>query len=938
MSARIFVAMAALLVAAPAIAGSVERVDHGMIVTTDSGKKVRVLAYADGTFRVTVANDLTEVQPSLMVVKQPDGDPLFGQTNDYAALQMPDSRAVVRYSDGKLMVLDGENNVLLDEHAPARRMEPVEIEGQPWLATRVQFNRGTDEGLYGLGQHQNRQMNYNGEDVELAQHNMAISVPYLASTRGYGILWDNNSITRVGDPHPYRKLETDWTAEYFLGETKVLTRPEATIDYEYIRDLARWPDEARADSIAATTGQNTAGNAAQTQKVTWTGSYTPEAGGTHKFRLYSSSYVNVFADGEEVLSRWRQNWNPWYHNFELDLEAGKPVELRIEWEPNNGYIALYHADPLPPEDRHSVSFASEAGKAIDYYVVPGKDMDALVAGYRRLTGVAPMMPRWAYGFWQSRQRYETQESLLGVLRQYREAGIPIDNIVQDWFYWPEDSWGCHCFDPERFPDPEAMVQEVHSMNARIMISVWPKFYPTTDNAKELREKGYLYERPLEAGQLDWVGPGYANTFYDPYSKEARDIYWRQMRDDLLPKGFDAWWMDATEPDWHSNLSVEERKYQMTSPATGTPGAAIFNSYPLVHAEGVAEGLREAQPEQRPFILTRSGFGGVQRASAALWSGDVAARWDDLRDQISAGLNLSLAGVPNWTHDIGGFSLEERFSREEPEHLPEWRELYTRWFQFGAFTTLFRSHGEYPHRETPIIAKDDPVMMESLTYYHGLRSVLMPYIYTVAAGTHYEHGTIMRPLVMDFAADRAVWNIDDQYMFGPALLVAPVSDFGARQRQVYLPAGADWYNWETGTLHGGGQSIAADAPFGRMPLFVRAGTILPTGAVEQYSGKDKSGQLTIHVYAGADGAFTLYEDDGVSMGYERGEASRIPVAWNNESRVLTIGTREGSFPGMAEERAIAIVLHEADSSGKATAGSAAIVSRVTYSGAKLEIAL
>ncbi|HSG34399.1 MAG TPA: TIM-barrel domain-containing protein, partial [Sphingomonadaceae bacterium] len=934
--------------------GSVERIDHGMVVTTDAGEKVRVLAYVDGTYRVTVAEDLAEVQASLMVIAEPDGDPAFGQTADYAALQMPNSRAVVRYADGKLLVLDGDNQVLLDEYAPARRLDPVEIEGQQWLATRVQFNRGTDEGLYGLGQHQNRQMNYNGEDVELAQHNMAIAVPYLVSTKGYGILWDNNSITRVGDPEPYEKLSArpiafslknapddevvmpGWKADYYLGDELVFTQYEESIDYQYIRDQGRWPEEATAASVAATTGQNTAGNAAQAQRVVWRGTYRPETGGTHKFRLYSSSYVKVFADDELVLERWRQNWNPWYHHFELKLEAGKPVELRIEWEPNNGYIALEHADPLPELDRHSVSFASEAGKSIDYYVVPGATMDELVAGYRRLTGKAPMMPKWAYGFWQSRQRYETQEQLLDVLKQYREAEIPIDNIVQDWFYWPEDQWGCHCFDPARFPDPEGMVDAVHEMNARIMISVWPKFYPDTENGKELRDKGFLYERPLEAGQRDWVGPGYANTFYDPYDEEARAIYWRQMRENLLTKGFDAWWMDATEPDWHSNLSIEERKYQMTSPTTGTPGAAIFNSYPLVHAEGVAQGLREAQPDKRPFILTRSGFGGIQRASAALWSGDVAARWDDLRDQISAGLNLSIAGVPNWTHDIGGFALEDRYSRELPEHLPEWRELYLRWFQFGAFTPLFRSHGEYPQRETPIIAKDDPAMMESLTWYHRLRYQLMPYIYTVAADTHYEDGTIIRPLVMDFEGDRKVWEIDDQYMFGDALLVAPVTEFEVRNREVYLPAGAEWFDTATGEVHAGGRTIPTAAPRERMPLFVRAGSIVPTGPVEQYVGEDTSGALTLHVFAGADGRFTLYEDDGESLGYERGEYSRIPFSWDDASRTLTIGAREGSYPEMISGRSIALVLHMGDGSGPMLEQLPRMT--IAYSGQPIEIAL
>src|SRR5690606_34393819 len=400
----VFLVLCAALAGA-AHAGEARQVPHGMEVTTDAGEVVRVLAYADGTLRVTVAETLPEGRPTAMVVAEPDGAPEFSATAEAATLRTPRSVATVALGDGKLTVHDERGRLLLDEHAPARSLTPVTIEGQQWLATRVQFNRGTDEGLFGLGQHQNRQMNYNGEDVELAQHNMAIAVPYLVSTRGYGILWDNASITRVGDPEAYARLSADWQADYYLGDRLALSRREREIDYQYIRDQARWPDEAKAQTVAATTGQNTAGNAVQTQRVVWTGRYTPEAGGTHKFRLYSSSYVKVFADGEEVLSRWRQNWNPWYHHFELEMEAGKPVELRVEWEPNQGYIALEHADPLPEADRHSVSFASEAGKAIDYYVVPGPTMDELVAGYRRLTGKAPLMPRWAYGFWQSRQRY-----------------------------------------------------------------------------------------------------------------------------------------------------------------------------------------------------------------------------------------------------------------------------------------------------------------------------------------------------------------------------------------------------------------------------------------------------------------------------------------------------------------------------------------------------
>jgi len=886
--------IAALLLAAPsaAWAGAAVGVPHGMVVTTDGGEKVRVLAFADGTFRVTVAPDPDQAPKSYMVVAQADGSPRFARTAVAATLRTPQARAEVRLADGRLRVFDAKGALLLDEYAPSRRLDPVTIEGQAFVATRVQFNRGTDEGLFGLGQHQNRQMDYNGEDVELAQHNMDIAVPYLLSTRGYGVLWDNNSITRVGDPKPYRLLapQAGWTAHYTVADRPAISRREATIDYQYIRDQKNWPNGVPAGKA---------------DEVVWTGTNTPQTSGAHKFRLYSSSYAKVFADGKEVLDRWRQNWNPWYHNFELTLTRGKPVKLRIEWQPHQGYIALFHADPLPALDRHSVSFASEAGKAIDYYVVPGASMDALVAGYRRLTGKAPIMPQWAYGFWQSRQRYETQGQLTGVLAEYRKRQLPIDNIVQDWFYWPEDQWGCQCFDPKRFPDPQGLVDKVHALNGHVMISVWPKFYPWTANGKELAAKGYLYQRPLHTDQRDWVGPGYANTYYDPYSPEARAIYFRQIKEGLVSKGFDAWWMDATEPDWHSNLSIEERAYQMQSPAAGLPGAAIFNSYPLVHAVGMADGLRAAQPDKRPFILTRSGFGGTQRASAAVWSGDVAARWSNLRDQISAGVNLSLSGIPNWTHDIGGFSVEDRYSRQDPAAQDEWRELQVRWFQFGAFSPLFRSHGEFPLREIYNLGKDDPKTYAALAAYDRQRYRLLPYIYTLGADTYFKDGTIMRGLVMDFAADKRTWTIDDEYMFGPAFLVAPVTEYRARGRKVYLPAGASWYDWETGALHPGGRTIEAAAPLAEMPLFVRAGSIVPTGPVRQFAADQPGAPVTLLVYPGGNGRFSLYEDDGTSQQYLKGAWSRVPLAWDEASRTLTIGTREGSFPGMQQRRTFLI---------------------------------
>ena len=903
-------------VALPATAQDWRATETGVVVEPASGAEaaVRIEVYGERVLRVTSVPEGADLDlpPSLMVNAAPRTSGFVvrqaGDTVEVATGQM---RAEVALADGRVQVFDAAGNaVLTEDDGPV--FGTYEEEGRRYISVSQRFNPGTDEGFYGLGQHQFGHMNHNGKDVELAQHNMDIAIPFVVSTKNYGVLWDNNSITRFGDPRPEefagRSIRVTgeggapgFTARYYLGDELRVTQQEEVIDYQFIEDQDKWPAAARADTVMTPeSGQNTAGQNVQTQYVNWDGTLHPETTGTHKFRLYSSSYVTVYADGEQVLHRWRQNWNPWYHEFDIDMTAGEPVDLKIEWEPNAGYIALFHRDPLPEAERHSLTFTSEAGHGLDYYVVTGDDMDGVISSYRGLTGKAPMMPKWAYGFWQSRQRYATQDELVGVLEEYRARDLPIDNMVQDWFYWREDDWGSHEFDPARFPDPQAMVDRVHELDARIMISVWPKFYPTTDHYKELDRIGAMYTRNVEAQERDWVGPGYFSSFYDPYNAEGRQLYWEQMRDTLAAKGFDAWWMDAVEPDLHSNLSIEKRKYRMGPTALG-PGGAFFNSYPLVHADGLYTNLVEHQPDVRPFILTRSGFGGIQRTASALWSGDVVARWDDLKDQISAGVNTGLSGVPNWTHDIGGFALEQRYTDQDPEHIAEWRELNVRWFQFGAFSPLFRSHGEAPKREIFELGADHRPTYEALAEYDRLRYRLLPYIYTIAADTHHRDGTMMRGLVMDFPADRAAWDVNDQYLFGPAFLVAPVTQFGARERQVYLPAGTDWYDWQDGSRLAGGQRIVADAPYDEMPLFVRAGSIVPTGPVRQHVGDLPDAPVTLLVYPGADGTFSLYEDDGTSRQYLNGAWARIGFDWDDATGTLTIGPREGRFDGMQERR-------------------------------------
>ena len=449
---------------------------------------MRLDVYGDEIVRVSSSPTRELNLPaSLMVTAKPTaGTFAVSEAPGRVTLKTAKVSADVDLATGNVSFRDSGGRLVLAESGPPG-FAPVLADGRQFLSVRQQFNRGTDEGFYGLGQHQNGQMNYNGEDVELAQHNMDVAIPFVVSTRNYGLLWDNDSITRFGDPDPYPYAGgagdgltvnggRGWNARYSANGVVIADRQEPSVNLQYLENRKDWPAGTRTAD-----GSNTIPGL----KVVWTGKIVPGAGGLHRFRLYSSNYAKVFVDGREVLSKWRQNWNPWYHNFDLDLAAGEPHEMRIEWEPNGGYIALQHKDPQPEADRHSLTLSSEVGQGLDYYFVAGSNMDEVIGGYRRLTGKAPIMPKWAYGFWQSRQRYETQDQLLGVLREYRKRGLPLDAIVQDWNYWPEDQWGCQCFDPSRFPDPKAMVDQVHRSGAHVMISVWAKFYKDIANYREL---------------------------------------------------------------------------------------------------------------------------------------------------------------------------------------------------------------------------------------------------------------------------------------------------------------------------------------------------------------------------------------------------------------------------------------------------------------------
>ncbi|MCO6477773.1 MAG: DUF5110 domain-containing protein [Phaeodactylibacter sp.] len=908
--AGLFCFLAALALAAVSCTpDNYEKLEDGVLIrlpegAPDAARMVKLQVVTPDIMHVTATpEDTFSRMESLIAIEKerPAVEWSLKEEGGNIILNTASLSATISRQTGEVTFKDKDGQLLLQEKpGGGKTFTPVTVEGEPFYAIRQVFESPDDEAFYGLGQHQNGQMNYKGEDVELAQHNIVAVAPFLYSNRNYGLLWDNYSITRFGDPRPYAPLSGlelfsqdgrpgGLTATYVNGDgTVAASRQEQQIGYEYLDSFDNLPPEFDMEKGT----------------VTWEGSISAGESGKHKFLAYLSGYTRVWVGGQLILDRWRQIWNPWHTKFGLDMEAGKKYPFKVEWKPDGGlaYLAVKHLSPLSPEEQNQLSLFSEVGRQIDYYFIRGDNADEAIGGYREVTGDAPIMPDWALGFWQSRERYRTQEELLGALREYRQRKIPIDNIVMDWFYWEEDQWGSHAFDPERFPDPAGMVKAVHDMDAHIMISVWPKFYPGTEHFEEMNERGFLYQRNLQKKTKDWVGPGYYSTFYDPFNAEARKLFWQQLKPELFDIGIDAWWMDATEPDINSNESIEERKLLMSPTALGS-GAQFFNAYSLMNAKGIYEGLREAAPDKRVFILTRSAFAGQQRYAAATWSGDIVSRWSNFREQIAAGLNFSISGIPYWTMDIGGFSVERRYENATGEDLNEWRELLTRWHQFGAFCPLFRSHGQFPYREIYNVAPEGSETHNSMVFYNKLRYRLLPYIYTLAGRAYHEDYTIMRPLAMDFPEDKTVLDIGDQYLFGPSLLACPVYEYQARSREVYLPAGTGWYDLYSGEYFEGGQSIAAEAPLSRLPLFVKEGSLLPIGPDIQSTNEGFYDSLTVYVYTGRDGSFRLYEDQGENYGYEKGQYATISLDYDEATQTLTVGQRQGSYPEMVQKKAI-----------------------------------
>jgi len=724
-----------------------------------SPKIIRIVKFPSGAVKSKV---------SLSVIKAPEKTKYKVHENESIITVSTSSLKIgLNTGNGVITFYDLKDHQLLTEAETRAMFTPTLDVNKKTFAVKQYFKLSNEEGIYGLGQDQKGVMNYRNHEVTLKQSNMFVANPFMLSTKGYGLLWDN----------------------------------------------------------------------------------------------YSASHFS--------------------------------------------------------DDTSRTSFESEIGDCVDYYFVYGSTPDGVIAGYRSLTGQSPMYGKWAFGFWQCRERYTSQDEIVGVVEKYRSLKVPLDNIVQDWRYWGEnENWNSTEFGNPLYPNPKEMIEKIHSNHAHIMISVWPSFGENTAIYKELNGKKLLYDF------YTWPNESRIRV-YDAFNPLARNIYWKYMNKNLFSIGIDAWWLDATEPE------QGDRQGKIDSTQTYLGSFKRFrNAFPLETNRGVYENQRKTSSDKRVFILTRSSFAGQQHYGASTWSGDIDGKWDVLRNQISGGLNFCMSGIPYWTTDIGGF-----FVRNElyPHGVadPSYQELYVRWFQFGAFCPLFRSHGTSTPREIYNFGSKGYWAYDVQEKYINLRYRLMPYIYSTAWKVTNDAYTMMRGLPMDFAGDSKVLNINNQYMFGPSILVCPVTeaqytkqsedskqvgttDFSnIHSTQLYLPKGNGWFDFWTGEKIEGGQEWSCKTPIDIMPLYVKAGSIIPFGPYLQYIEEKPADPIELRVYTGADATFELYEDESDNYNYEKGKYAVVPVKWNDKSQTLTIGKRKGSFPGMKKDRTFNIVFVNAN---------------------------
>ena len=840
----------------------------GVMIETGEGS-LHLIPLNERTIRVTFKKREAKLYPDELIYSEQVATPPYNVIEDSESFCMELKRiiAIFNRKNGTLSFTDQNGNRLLSEKAGGRIMKPDSLDNLAVYQVMQRFHSPPDEYLFGTGQFQDGQLNIRGLTRRLTQVNSQIAIPFILSSRGYGLLWNNYGLT---DLNPAEDVLT----------------------------LQRNDDRGESVTVDAT---GTSGNRRETRRMNrFTGTLTLPASGNYALMLDVGQSMarkhHLVIDGDTLVDV-NNIWLPPTTSLIRELSAGTH-QITVEGEEQDRPQLYWRVVT------DETVFSSPVAEAVDYTIFAGSG-DEVIASYRELTGPAPMLPLWAFGYIHCRERYHTQEELLENARTFRERGLPVDVIVQDWQYWGKHGWNAMRFDEERYPDPAEMVRQLHAMNLRMMISVWSKIDKQSTVGKEMEAKGYYIPGS------DWI------DFFNP---DAATAYWEHFSGKMLPYGIDAWWLDATEPE---NDDLRNRKIR-----NGTlPGELLRNVYPLYVNRTVYEGLRRDDPGRRAFILTRSAFTGMQRYGTATWSGDVGHDWETLRRQITAGLGQMSTGLPWWTYDAGGF-----FRPGDQYTSTAYHELFIRWFQAAAFFPLLRVHGYMSNTEPWRYGEEvERVVSQTL----DLRYRLLPYIYSEASRVSMKGSTLMRPLVMDFADDPTALEQKHQFMFGPSLLVAPVTEPGVQQWLLYLPKQEKgWIDFRSGKLYEGGRFIEVPVDLTAIPLFVRAGAIIPMGTARQYASQQTEEPMEIRIYPGTDASFTLYEDEGDNYHYEKGLFSTIGLSWDDSESTLTIADREGTFPGMVQTRTFRLRLCKPASDKEATGNESTV--KITYHGRKKSI--
>jgi alpha-D-xyloside xylohydrolase len=820
--------------------GDFKQVKDGVTITTNGGT-LGIYPVSDNAVRVRFYKGAEVTVPELIFtseIKVPAFQVLDSPSK--TEIKSKNITAVVDKQSGKLSFANNAGKIFLNETAGSRKLTPGMVMGEPCFMAEQSFECPTDESIFGLGQFQDGQYNLKGFTRRLTQVNTQISIPFIYSNKGYGLLWHQYGLT---DFNP---------ADNFITLTK---QEQSTTGNSQMAE------------VTTTSG---------TQKVSqdqslYDGKFSVPEDGEYSMFLDLGDMGNrqyVVIDEKPCIDQ-SNMWLPPTAGTMVSLKAGEHRVQVICKSNNTPKVSWKLADNL-------TTFRSPNAKMLDYVVFYGPSADEVIATYRDLSGNVPMLPQWAYGFWQCRERYTSGTHLVETVKEFRKRNLPLDVIVQDWQYWGSRGWGVPQFDEKNYPNPSGFIKELHDLKAHFNISIWSNPDKNSTIGKEFEAKNRFIPN------TKWL---------DYFNPETRKEYWNTLKVNLFDNGVDSWWMDAVEPE---NDALKGEKTYIGE------GDFYRLTYPLFVSRAVYEGQRASTSDKRVCILTRSAFSGQQRYGVINWSGDIGGTWDAFKRQIVAGLNFTVTGLPYWTTDIGGF-----FRPGPSQYTDEkYHELLTRWYQWGAFNPIFRIHGYMTETEP---WKYGQMVEDNMRKMLNLRYRLLPYIYSEAWQVTKNGSTMMRPMVMDFREDVSAVAQSHEFLFGKAFLVAPITESGAREWNVYLPKSVDWYDFWTGKRVKGGQTVKAEAPLDKIPLFIKAGSIVPMGPVIQYTGEKSADALEIRVYEGGNGEFTLYEDENDNYNYENGKYSTITFNWNDANKTLTINDRKGSFTGMLAERKFNIVL-------------------------------